>query len=327
MKATRESYGEALEKLGKKNKSVVVLDADLSTATMTKKFKALFPKRFFDMGISEQDLMGTAAGFAIGGKIPFASTFAIFAAGRAYEQIRNAIAYPNLNVKITATHAGITVGEDGASHQSIEDISLMRTVPNMIVLSPCDDMETKWAIEEASKINGPVYIRLTRPKVESIYGENPDLLANGIDDKSTASLQKRNLKPKFELGKMIVHGDGKDATIFATGVEVQEALKAKNELAKENINIRVVDVHTIKPIDKDTIIKCAKETNKIITIEDHSIIGGLGSSICEVLSEEYPTKVTRMGIQDIFGTSGKWHELLEKYELTANDIIKKVKNS
>ena len=324
MKATRESYGEALEKLGKKNKNIVVLDADLAGATMTKKFKALYPKRFFDMGIAEQDMIGTAAGFAIGGKIPFASTFAIFATGRAYEQVRNAIAYPELNVKIVGTHAGLAVGEDGASHQAIEDISLMRTVPNMLVLSPCDDIETKWAIEEASKYTGPVYIRLTRPKVESIYGENPDLSIEDNDEKELVKETKRNLKPKFEIGKMIVHGNGKDATIFATGVEVQEALKAKNELYRQNINVRVVDVHTIKPIDKETIIKCAKETNKIITIEDHSIIGGLGSAICEVLSEEYPTKVLRMGVQDQFGTSGKWHEVLEKYGLDSKSIEQKI---
>ena len=324
MKATRESYGEALEKLGKKNKDVVVLDADLANATMTKAFKALYPKRFFDMGIAEQDLMGTAAGFAIGGKIPFASTFAIFASGRAYEQIRNSIAYPRLNVKVVATHAGLTVGEDGASHQALEDISLMRTVPNMTVISPCDDLETKWAIEWASKYDGPVYIRLTRPKVESIYGEDPELIIFENDEKQKVKEEKRNIKPKFEIGKMIVHGNGEDATVFATGVEVQEALKAKNELAKQNINIRVVDVHTIKPIDKETIIKCAKETKKIFTVEDHSIIGGLGSAICEVLSEEYPTKVVRMGVNDEFGTSGKWHELLEKYELDSKSIIKRV---
>ena len=324
MKATRESYGEALEKLGKKNKNIVVLDADLANATMTKKFKALYPKRFFDMGIAEQDMIGTAAGFAIGGKIPFASTFAIFAAGRAYEQIRNSVAYPNLNVKIVATHAGLTVGEDGASHQAIEDISLMRTIPGMIVLSPCDDIETKWAIEWASKYDGPVYVRLTRPKVESIYGENPELEILENDEKQKEKEQKRNLKPKFEVGKMIVHGKGSDATIFATGVEVQEALKAKNELSKKGINIRVVDVHTIKPIDKDTIIKCAKETKKLFTVEDHSIIGGLGSSICEVLSEEYPVKVIRLGVKDEFGTSGKWNELLEKYELNCKNIVEKV---
>ena len=324
MKATRESYGEALEKLGKKYKDLVVLDADLAGATMTKLFKEKYPKRFFDMGIAEQDMMGMAAGLAIGGKIPFASTFAIFAAGRAYEQIRNAIAYPCINVKVAATHAGLTVGEDGASHQSIEDISLMRTLPNMVVLSPCDEVETKWAIEEALKYEGPVYIRLTRPKIEAIYGESPDLQVIENDEKQKVKDEKRNIKPRFEIGKMVVHGNGKDATIFATGVEVQEALKAKNELAKDNINVRVVDVHTIKPIDKETIIKCAKETSKIITIEDHSIIGGLGSAVCEVLSEEYPTKVTRMGVQDRFGGSGKWHELLEKNHLVAKDIVEKI---
>ncbi len=246
--------------------------------------------------------------------------------GRAYEQTRNAIAYPNLNVKIAATHAGITVGEDGASHQSIEDISLMRTVPNMIVLSPCDDIETKWAIEEASKINGPVYIRLTRPKVESIYGEEPELNMSLENEKEASKEQKLSLKPKFELGKMVVHGCGTDASIFATGVTVQEAIKAQNILSKEGINVRVVDVHTIKPIDKDTIVKCAKETKMIITVEDHSIVGGLGTSICEVLSEEFPTKVYRMGINDTFGGSGKWKELLSKYEISAEDIVKKVKS-
>lgn len=324
MKATRESYGEALEILGKKNRSIVVLDADLAEATQTKKFKKLYPKRFFDMGIAEQNMIGTAAGFAIGGKIPFASTFAIFASGRAYEQIRNSVAYPNLNVKIVGTHAGLTVGEDGASHQALEDISLMRTLPNMTVLSPCDDLETKWVIEAASKHEGPVYIRLTRPKIESIYGENPEIELIENDEKIKTKEQKRNLKPKFEIGKSIVHGNGKDATIFATGVEVQEALKAKNELAKKGINVRVVDVYSIKPIDKETIIKCAKETDKIITIEDHNIIGGLGSAVCEVLSEEYPKKVIRMGVQDKFGESGKWHELLERYGLTSNDIVKEI---
>ena len=325
MKATRESYGEAIVKLGKKNKDIVVLDADLAEATQTKLFKKTYPKRFFDMGISEQDLMGTAAGLAVGGKVPFASTFAIFATGRAYEQIRNAIAYPHLNVKIVGTHAGLTVGEDGASHQAIEDLALMQVLPGMTVFSPCDDEETKWAINEASKIDGPVYIRLTRPKVESIYGENPEIKASGVNEKEIQKEEKNNLKHEFEFGKAFVHGEGKEATVIATGVEVQEALKAKEILAKEGIDIRVLDVHTIKPIDKDAIIKCAKETNKIITIEDHSVIGGLGSTVCNVLSEEYPTRVIKMGIQDKFGGSGKWHELLEKYELTAEDIIKKIK--
>ena len=324
MKAPRTSFGEMLETLGKKNKDIVVLTADLADSTQTIKFKNSYPKRFFDVGIAEQNLMGTSAGLAISGKVPFASTYAIFAAGRAYEQIRNSIAYPNLNVKIAASHAGLTVGEDGASHQSVEDISLMRTMPNMVVLSPCDDVETKWATEWATRYYGPVYIRLTRPKVESIYGENCEIEVLENDAKLQAIEKKRNLKPKFEFGKMVVHGEGIDATVFATGVEVQEALKAKNELLKQNINIRVVDVHTIKPIDKETIIQCAKETKKIITIEDHSIIGGLGSAVCEVLSEEYPTKVVRMGIQDTFGTSGKWHELLEHFGLTSKDIMEEV---
>ena len=303
MKATRESYGNALAELGKKYKNVVVLDADLAEATKTIEFKNKYPKRFFDIGISEQDLMGTAAGLALEGKIPFASTFAIFAAGRAYEQIRNTIAYSKLNVKVAATHAGLTVGEDGASHQSIEDGALMRVIPGMTIFSPCDDLETKWAIEEAIKIDGPVYIRLTRPKVEEVYQD----------------------KKKFKFGKAIVHGKGKDATVIATGLMVQEALKAQKELAKDNIDIRVIDVHTIKPIDREAIIKAAKETKKIITIEDHSIIGGLGSAVCEVLSEEYPTKVFRMGVKDEFGQSGKWNELLEAYGLTYENIIEEVK--
>lgn len=303
MNATRESYGNALAELGKKYKNVVVLDADLAEATKTIEFKKKYPKRFFDIGIAEQDMMGTAAGLALEGKIPFASTFAIFAAGRAYEQIRNTIAYSNLNVKVAATHAGLTVGEDGASHQSIEDIALMRVIPGMTIISPCDDAETKWAVEEAIKLKGPVYIRLTRPKVSDVYTN----------------------KTKFELGKAIIHGDGKDATVIATGLMVQEALKAKELLEKENINIRVIDIHTIKPIDKDAIIKAAKETSKLITIEDHSIIGGLGSAVCEVLSEEYPAKVCRMGVKDEFGQSGKWNELLEHYGLTCDELVKVIK--
>lgn len=298
MIATRESYGKALAELGEKYKDVVVLDADLAAATKTIDFKKKFPERFFDIGIAEQDLMGTAAGLALGGKIPFASTFAIFASGRAYDQVRNTIAYSKLNVKIAATHAGITVGEDGASHQALEDISLMRSIPNMVVVSPADDKSVKWIIEEAINYNGPMYIRLARPATEEIYDENT----------------------KFELGKGIQHGDGEDATVIATGVTVAEALKAKEELAKDGINIRVVDIHTIKPIDKDLIVKCAKETKKVITVEDHSIIGGLGTAVCEVLSEEYPTKVIRMGIKDEFGQSGKWSELMMHYGLTSKNI-------
>ena len=302
-KATRQSYGEKLLELGKINKDIVVLDADLSTATKTSIFAKEFPERFFDMGISEQDMLGTAAGFATCNKIPFASSFAVFAAGRAYDQIRNSICYPKLNVKIAATHAGITVGEDGATHQMLEDISLMRTLPNMTVLSPADDTETRWAIEEASKIVGPVYIRLSRLDTPIIYDENQ----------------------KFELGKAVQIGDGKDATIIATGVTVIEAIKAKEELAKDGIDVRVLDIHTIKPIDKEAIINAAKETNKIITIEDHNIIGGLGSAVCEVLSENYPTKVIRMGIKDTFGKSGKAEKLMEYFKITYKDIIEEVK--
>ena len=302
-KATRQSYGEALKELGKENENIVVLDADLSGATKTNMFAKEFPDRFLDMGIAEQDMMSTAAGLATCDKIPYASTFAVFAAGRAYDQIRNSICYPNLNVKICATHAGVTVGEDGATHQMLEDISMMRTLPNMTVISTSDDVETKWAVKEISKIDGPVYLRLSRMETSAIYDENQ----------------------KFEIGKMIQIGEGTKASIIATGDVVEQALKAKEELAKDGIDVRVIDAHTIKPIDKEMIIKCAKETDKIITIEDHSIIGGLGSSVCEVLSEEYPTKVIRMGIKDTFGKSGKADELLEYFKLTSKDIIEEIK--
>ena len=255
-KATRQSYGEKLAELGEKNKDIVVLDADLSGATKTSIFAKKFPERFFDMGISEQDMMSTAAGLATFGKVPFASTFAMFACGRAYDQIRNSIAYPKLNVKICASHAGVTVGEDGATHQMIEDFGLMRGIPNMSVMCTSDDVQTKWAIEEISKINGPVYLRLCRFATPIIYNETQ----------------------KFEFGKGVQIGEGTDATVFSTGVVTCEAIKAKEELEKEGINIRVVDIHTIKPIDKELIIKCAKETKKLISIEDHSIIGGLRDS-------------------------------------------------
>ncbi len=300
--ATRQSYGEALKELGRENKDIVVLDADLSTATKTNIFAKEFPDRFFEMGISEQDMMGTAAGFATCKKIPYASTFAVFATGRAYDQIRNSICYPNLNVKICATHAGVTVGEDGATHQMLEDISMMRTLPNMTVICPSDDTQTKWAIRDISKINGPVYVRLSRMATPVIYEENQ----------------------KFEIGKAVQIGEGTDASIIATGDVVCEAIKAKEELEKQGINVRVIDMFTIKPIDREIIVKCAKETKKIITIEDHSIIGGLGSSVCEVLAEEYPCKVIRMGVKDTFGKSGKAEELLKYFELTADDIIKNI---
>lgn len=300
--ATRQSYGEALVELGKENKNVVVLDADLSTATKTNMFAKEFPDRFFDMGISEQDMMGTAAGFATCGKIPYASTFAVFAAGRAYDQIRNSICYPNLNVKICATHSGVTVGEDGATHQMLEDIALMRALPNITVMCTSDDTQTKWAIKEISKIKGPVYLRLSRLATPIIYKSSE----------------------KFEIGKAIQIGEGTDATIIATGDVVYEAIKAKEELEKIGKNVRILDIHTIKPIDKQAIIKCAKETKKIITIEDHNIIGGLGSSVCEVLSEEYPTKVVRLGIKDTFGKSGKAEELMEYFGIKAKNIIENI---
>ena len=296
--ATRQSYGEALAELGEKNENVVVFDSDLSGATKTSIFAKKFPERFFDMGIAEQDMMSTAAGMSTFGKIPYASTFAVFAAGLAYDQIRNSICYPKMNVKICATHSGVTVGEDGATHQMLEDLGLMRGLPNMTVLCTSDDTETRWAIEEISKIQGPVYVRLCRLATPVIYDENQ----------------------KFEIGKAIQIGEGTDATIFATGVVVSEAIKAKEELEKQGINIRVVDVHTIKPIDKEMIVKCAKETKKLISIEDHSIINGLGTAIADVLTEEYPCKLIKIGINDEFGRSGKATELLEHYGLTAKHI-------
>ena len=304
--ATRQSYGEALAELGEENKNVVVLDADLSGATKTSIFAKEFPERFFDMGIAEQNMITTAAGMATCGKIPYASTFAIFAAGRAYDQIRNTIAHTNANVKICATHAGITVGEDGATHQMLEDINMMRTLPNMMVMSPSDDVQTKWAIKEIANVNGPVYVRLSRLATPVIYDEG--------------FVKENNIK--FEIGKAIQIGDGTDASIIATGVTVSEALKAQEALKGKGINVRVIDVHTIKPLDKEMIIKCAKETKRIITIEDHSIIGGLGTAVCEVLSENFPAKVTRIGINDTFGESGTAEELLKKYNLNSEYLVK-----
>ena len=293
--STRQSYGEELAKLGEENKDIVVLDADLSTATKTEIFAKKFPDRFINVGIAEQNLMGIAAGLSSFGKIPYASTFAVFA-------IRNSIAYPNLNVKICATHAGITVGEDGATHQMLEDLSLMRGLPNMTVICTSDDAQTKWAVREISKIDGPVYLRLCRMATPVIY----------------------DITEKFEIGKAVQIGEGTDATIIATGVTVSEAIKAQQILKSKDIDIRVIDMHTIKPIDKNIIIKCAKETKRIITVEDHSIIGGLGSAVCEVLSEEYPTKVERMGILDSFGMSGKAEELMQYYKIDYNAIVNKV---
>ncbi|MCL2341766.1 MAG: transketolase family protein [Firmicutes bacterium] len=302
-KATRASYGEELEKLGEENNDIVVLDADLSGSTKTSIFAKKFPERFFNMGIAEQDMYSTAAGISTYGKTVFASTFAMFAVGRSYDQIRNSICYPKLNVKVCASHAGVTVGEDGATHQMIEDIGMMRALPNMTVLSTSDDTETKWAVRAISKINGPVYLRLSRLDVPLIYDEGT----------------------KFEIGKGVQIGDGTDAAVFATGVTVAEAVKAKEELEKQGINIRVVDIHTIKPIDEDIIVKCAKETKKLISVEDHSVIGGLGTAISDVLAEKYPAHITKLGIKDEFGKSGKAVQLMEYYGLTADSIIKTVK--
>ena len=314
--ATRQSYGEALAELGEENKNVVVLDADLSGATKTSIFAKKFPERFFDVGIAEQDMVGTATGLSTFGKIPYISTFAVFAAGRAYDQIRNTVAHTNANVKICATHAGITVGEDGATHQMLEDISLMRTIPNMKVFSPSDDIQTRWLIKGISKTNGPDYVRLSRLDTPVIYDEE--------------FIRENNVK--FELGKAIQIGDGTDASLIATGVCVAESLKAQESLKKQGINVRVIDCFSIKPIDKEMVLKCAKETKKIITIEDHSVIGGLGSAVCEIIAEncignsEYNVEnVTRMGIKDTFGESGKAEDLMKKYKIDSNAIIECVK--
>ncbi|HEY8804534.1 MAG TPA: transketolase family protein [Clostridium sp.] len=302
-KATREAYGEALVELSN-NEKIVVLDADLAAATKTGSFKKVCPERFFDMGIAEQDLMGTAAGFAVDGKIPFASTFAMFATGRAFEQIRNSIAYPKLNVKIAATHAGITVGEDGGTHQTVEDIALMRSIPGMVVLSPADDVEAKAALFAAAEYYGPVYIRLGRLATPTIHDENY----------------------KFELGKGEILRKGTDVAIIATGLMVAKALDAADKLEKEGINATVVNIHTIKPLDKELIVKVAKETGKVVTVEEHSVIGGLGSAVCDVLSQEFPTKVKLIGIDDTFGQSGTANELLLHYNLTMENIMKTAKS-
>ncbi|HOQ16928.1 MAG TPA: transketolase family protein [Defluviitaleaceae bacterium] len=302
--ATRESYASALVELGKKYDNVVVLDADLAGATKTVKFQKEFPERFIDCGIAESNMMGVAAGIASTGKVPFASTFAMFAAGRAFEQVRNSIGYTKLNVKIGATHAGISVGEDGASHQCNEDIALMRTIPGMVIINPSDDIEAKAAVFAAYEHYGPVYMRFGRLAVP-VINDNPDY--------------------KFELGKGITLREGNDLTIIATGLCVSAALEAADQLKAEGINARVINIHTIKPIDEDIIIKAAKETGKIVVVEEHSIIGGLGSAVSEVLSENYPTLVKRIGIRDVFGESGPAVQLLKKYGLDAEGIYKQVK--
>lgn len=301
--ATREAYGQALVELSK-NPKVVVLDADLAKATKTIDFKKACPERFFDMGISEQDMIGTAAGLATCGKIPFASTFAIFAAGRAFEQIRNSVAYPKLNVKIAATHAGVTVGEDGGSHQAVEDISLMRSIPNMVVLNPADAIEAKQAIAFAAEYYGPVYVRLGRAATPAIHDESY----------------------KFEMGKGEVLREGKDVAIIATGIMVAKALEAADQLKAEGIEATVVNIGTIKPLDKELVIKVAKATGKVVTAEEHSVVGGLGSAVCELLAQEHPTKVRMIGINDCFGSSGKPAELLACHSLTAECIAGTVKS-
>lgn len=297
--ATRDAYGKALVELGKINKDIVVLDADLSKSTKTENFKKEFPDRFFNIGIAEQNLIGCAAGFAASGKIPFASTFAVFATGRAYDQIRNSIGYPHLNVKIAASHAGLTVGEDGGSHQMIEDIALMRAIPGMTVLVPADGPEAKQAIFAAAQYEGPVYIRLGRPKVPAIFDESY----------------------KFAIGKGVIVKEGTDVALIATGIMVGEALKAAEELKTLGISAAVINISTIKPIDVETIVRVAKKTKAVVTCEEHNIFGGLGSAVAEVLVENYPAPMERVGVQDVFGESGKPGELLEKYGLTAKHII------
>lgn len=282
--ATREAYGKALVKLSNLNDRVVVLDADLSKSTKTADFKTAAPERFINMGIAEGNMMGVAAGLATCGKIPFASSFAMFAAGRAFEQIRNSICYPRLNVKVCATHAGLTVGEDGATHQSVEDIALMRAIPNMTIINPVDAVETEAAILAIAEYEGPCYVRLGRLAVETVNDEN---------------------NYKFEIGKGITLSEGNDVTIVATGMMVQLALKAKEELSKEGINAKIINIHTIKPIDCELLVKAAKETGAIVTAEEHSIVGGLGSAVSEVVTEEFPVPVVKVGIKDTFGESGK----------------------
>ena len=302
--ATRESYGHALAELGAEYENLVVLDADLAAATKTGIFKKAFPDRHIDCGIAECNMMGIAAGLATTGKIPFASSFAMFAAGRAFEQVRNSIGYPKLNVKIGATHAGISVGEDGATHQCNEDIALMRTIPGMVVINPADDIEAKAAVRAAIEHEGPVYLRFGR------------LAVPVIND---------TLDYKFELGKGVVLREGKDVTVIATGLPVSECLAAADKLAADGIDAKVINIHTIKPLDEELVVKAAKETGKVVTVEEHSVIGGLGSAVCDALSEKCPTQVMKIGINDTFGESGPAVELVKKYGLDADSIYEKVK--
>ncbi len=302
--ATRESYGNALAKLGAEYPDLVVLDADLANATKTQTFKNAFPDRFFDCGIAESNMTGIAAGLATCGKIPFISSFAMFAAGRNFEQVRNSIGYPQLNVKIGATHAGITVGEDGATHQCLEDIALMRTIPGMTVIVPADDTEVFAAVKAAIEHKGPVYLRFSRAASPVFYEED---------------------KLKFEIGKGITLKDGSDLTIIAAGVEVNYSMEAAAMLEKDGIKARVIDMHTIKPLDEELVIKAAKETGKIFTVEEATVIGGLGSAVAEAVSEKNPVPVHRIGVYDVFGESGPWSELMKKYKLDAEGIYEQIK--
>ena len=304
-KSTRVAYGEALVKLGKINKDVVVLEADLSKSTMTAYFKKEFPERHINVGIAEADMIGTAAGIATTGKIPFASTFAHFAAGRAFDQVRNSVAYPHLNVKICPTHAGVSLGEDGGSHQSVEDVALMRAIPGMVVLSPADAVETEKMVFAAAEYEGPVYVRLGRLNIPVLFDENY----------------------KFEIGKAATLTEGNDVAILATGLMVSEALEAAKLLEEKGVKARVVNVSTIKPLDTETVLKAAKECKFIVTSEEHSVIGGLGSAVSEYLSEVHPAKVVKHGIQDIFGQSADGETMLTNYGLRAKDIVETVLNN
>ena len=302
--ATREAYGKALVEFGAQYDNLVVLDADLAAATKTGMFKKAYPDRFFDCGIAENNMIGVAVGLALSGKIPFASSFAMFAAGRSFEQVRNSIGYPHLNVKIGATHAGISVGEDGATHQCLEDIALMRVIPGMVVINPADDVEARAAVKAAYNHVGPVYLRFGR------------LAVPVFNDEATY---------KFEIGKGIVLKEGKDVSIFATGLCVNEAREAEKLLAADGIDAEIINIHTIKPLDEELVLASAAKTGKVVTVEEHSVIGGLGSAVCDVLSEKAPTKVMKIGINDVFGESGPALELIEKYGLDARGIYEKVK--
>ena len=304
-KSIRSQYGKTLVELGKENQNIVVLDADLSCSTQTAMFGKEFPERFFNMGISEQDMMATAVGLATTGKIPFVSTFSMFAAGRAWDQIRNSICYPKFNVKIVATHGGITVGEDGASHQALEDLSIMRSIPNMMVVVPADCAETAEVIKFAAQYNGPMYIRIARTNVPDVF------------DKETY---------KFNPNKALVINEGSDVTLITNGETVAEAIDCVSLLKEQNINAELIHMPVIKPVDVETIVKSAQKTNKVVTIENHSIIGAIGSAICETLSEHYPTKVLRIGTNDEFGQSGEQRKLMEHYGLTGEKLAQKVMN-